>query len=77
MTLTDSTSRRFLLLGQVAQKDQSKDTGRVVIIQLDFSGTRKRKCRAEDIEKWYARTFKTECLMGHNVRFHPIYCVWF
>ena len=69
MTLPDSTSQRFLLLGQVARKDQTKDTGRVVIIQLDFSGTRKRKCEEGDFEKWYARTSTTECLMGHKVRF--------
>ncbi|EDR05426.1 VPS10-like protein [Laccaria bicolor S238N-H82] len=66
MTLPDSTSQRFLLLGQVARKDQTKDTGRVVIIQLDFSGTRKRKCVEGDFEKWYVRTSKTECLMGHK-----------
>jgi len=43
MTLPDSTLQRFLLLGKVAWKDQTKDIGRVIIIQLDFSGTRKRK----------------------------------
>jgi hypothetical protein len=69
MTLPDSTSQKFLLLGQVARKDQTKDIGRVVIIQLDFSGTRKRKCEEGDFEKWYARTSKTECLMGHKVGF--------
>ena len=69
MTLTHSTSQRFLLLGQVARKDQAKDTGCVFIIQLDFFGTRKRRCGAEDFEKWYARTSKTECLISHNVRF--------
>ncbi|KIK03719.1 hypothetical protein K443DRAFT_676547 [Laccaria amethystina LaAM-08-1] len=66
MTLPDSTSQKFVLLGQVARKDQTKDIGRVVIIQLDFSGTRKRKCEERDFEKWYARTSKTECLMGHK-----------
>jgi len=69
MTLPDSTSQRFLLLAQVARKDQTKDIGRVVIIQLDFSGTRIRKCGEGDFEKWYARTSKTECLMGHKVSF--------
>jgi hypothetical protein len=48
MTLPDSTLQKFLLLGQVARKDQTKDIGRVVIIQLDFSGTRKRKCEEGD-----------------------------
>lgn len=56
MTLPNSTSQTLLLLGQVTRKDQTKDTGRGVIIQLYFFGTRKRKFEEGDSEKWYART---------------------
>ncbi|TFK37398.1 vacuolar protein sorting/targeting protein 10 [Crucibulum laeve] len=65
-TLPDSTSQKFLLLGQVARADQTKDIKRVVIVYLDFSKTRKRKCTDSDFEKWYVRPAKTECLMGHK-----------
>ncbi|KAF9457576.1 Oligoxyloglucan reducing end-specific cellobiohydrolase [Collybia nuda] len=66
ITLPDSTSQKFILLGQVAKRHQSKDIGRVVIVYLDFSSTRPRKCGEDDFEKWYARPAKTECLMGHK-----------
>lgn len=68
MTLPDSTSQKFILLGQVAKRDQTNNIGRVVIVYLDFSKTRTRKCGEADFEKWYARPAKTECLMGHKVR---------
>jgi len=67
MTLPDSTSQKFLLLGSVARHDQSNDVGRVVIVYLDFSKTRTRECGEDDFVKWYARPAKTECLMGHKV----------
>lgn len=66
MTLPDSTSQKFVLLGQVARADQTKDIGRVVTVFLDFSKTRTRKCQENDFEKWYARPAKTECFMGHK-----------
>ncbi|KAK7031441.1 Sortilin [Favolaschia claudopus] len=66
LTLPDSTSQKFLLLGQVARKDQSSKIGRFVIVHLDFANTRRRKCNDDDFEKWYARTAKSECLMGHK-----------
>ncbi|KXN90322.1 Vacuolar protein sorting/targeting protein 10 [Leucoagaricus sp. SymC.cos] len=66
VTLPDSTSQKFLLLGQVARKDQSKNVGRFVIVYLDFSPTRKRKCEEDDFEKWYARKGESECIMGHK-----------
>jgi len=72
MTLPDSTSQRFLLLAQVARKDLTKYIGRVVIIQLHFSGTRKPKCGEGDFEKWYSRTSKT-VFNGPQGSF---YCVW-
>ncbi|KAG6872852.1 vacuolar protein sorting/targeting protein PEP1 [Termitomyces sp. Mi166 len=67
MTLPDSTSQKFLLLGSVARRDQKGDIGRVVIVFLDFARTRSRKCSGDnDFERWYARDRKTECLMGHK-----------
>jgi hypothetical protein len=68
MTLPDSTSQKFVLLGQVGRRDQTKEIGRVVTVFLDFSKTRTRKCGESDFEKWYARPANTECLMGHKVR---------
>ncbi|KAJ7623514.1 vacuolar protein sorting/targeting protein 10 [Roridomyces roridus] len=57
---------KFMLLGQVARKDQKDGIGRFVIVYLDFIGTRNRKCTEEDFEKWYARSHKSECIMGHK-----------
>ena len=68
MTLPDSTSQKFILLGQIARKDQKADQGRYAIVFLDFANTRSRKCEESDFEKWYARAAKDkECLMGHKV----------
>ncbi|KAJ6485837.1 Oligoxyloglucan reducing end-specific cellobiohydrolase [Mycena sanguinolenta] len=66
ITLPDSTSQKFILLGQVARKDQTDKIGRYVTVSLDFTNTRKRKCGDDDFEKWYARSAKGECLMGHK-----------
>ncbi|KAJ7281966.1 vacuolar protein sorting/targeting protein 10 [Mycena rebaudengoi] len=65
-TIPDSTSQKFVLLGQVSRKDQSKEVGRFVVVFLDFAKTRKRQCKDDDFEKWYARTTKRQCLMGHQ-----------
>ena len=67
LTLPDSTSQKFLLLGKVLRKDRTGNIGRVVMVHLDFSGTRSRKCGERDFEKWYARPSHSECLMGHKV----------
>jgi len=70
LTLPDSTSQKFLLLGSVARKDQTSDISKVVIVHLDFSPTRNRKCHEDDFEKWYARKGDgedAECIMGHKV----------
>jgi len=70
LTLPDSTSQKFLLLGSVARKDQTNNIGRVVIVHLDFSPTRQRKCQEDDFERWYARKGDgedAECIMGHKV----------
>uniref|UniRef100_D8Q2A4 Vacuolar protein sorting/targeting protein 10 n=1 Tax=Schizophyllum commune (strain H4-8 / FGSC 9210) TaxID=578458 RepID=D8Q2A4_SCHCM len=63
VTVPDSTSRKFLVLGE----DQSdKKVGPYVVQWLDFADTRDRKCGDNDFEKWYARSGETECLLGHK-----------
>jgi hypothetical protein len=47
--LPDSTSQKFLLLGQVAKRDR-KDWGRIVVVHLDFTQTRRRKCGNDDFD---------------------------
>ncbi|KAJ2911663.1 hypothetical protein MD484_g8748, partial [Candolleomyces efflorescens] len=65
VTLPDSTSQKFLLLGQAPRDHPSPS--KVVIVYLDFAPTRKRKCGESDFEKWYARPpGKRSCLMGHK-----------
>ncbi|KAG6834071.1 vacuolar protein sorting/targeting protein PEP1, partial [Arthromyces matolae] len=66
MTLPDSTSQKFLLLGQVLRRDQKDGVKSVVVVFLDFAKTRSRKCGSGDFENWYARSGKSECLMGHK-----------
>ncbi|KAH8104337.1 hypothetical protein DFH11DRAFT_1733918 [Phellopilus nigrolimitatus] len=65
-TVPDSTSQKFMLVGQLARKDQT-GSGRFVVIFLDFASTRSRQCTDNDFEKWYARSGdKHECIMGHK-----------
>ena len=71
INLPDSTSQKFLLLGQVSKSDAKYSDGSAVVVFLDFSKTRGRKCGDSDYEKWYARPHNSECLMGHRV------CVFF
>ncbi|KAF7289529.1 Sortilin [Mycena chlorophos] len=67
LTLPDSTSQKFILLGQVARKDQTNGVGRFVIVYLDFAGTRKNKCQDSDLERWYPQASSDrQCLMGHK-----------
>ncbi len=71
-TVQDSTSQKFLLLGQVSRQDSTSE-GRYVSLFLDFAPMNRRKCGDNDFEKWYARTIKNnECLMGHRVCACPI-----
>ncbi|KAK7024339.1 vacuolar protein sorting/targeting protein PEP1 [Paramarasmius palmivorus] len=65
-TIGDSTSQKFVLVGQVGRNDQTSDIGRYVTVFLDFVETRGRKCEERDFEKWYARPRNQECLMGHK-----------
>ena len=66
-TVPDSTSQKFVLLGQIGKRDQKGEDGRVVVIHLDFANTRTRQCEDRDFEDWYARSSSHECLMGHKV----------
>lgn len=64
-TIPDSTSQKFLLLGQTLRGDANG--GRFVTVFLDFAGAQPRKCTDDDFERWYARsTSDSECLMGHK-----------
>ena len=70
-TVQDSTSQKFLLLGQLSRQDAT-DEGRVAAIFIDFAPLGRRKCGDDDFERWYARTAKNkECLMGHKVCCRP------
>lgn len=68
-TVPDSTSQKFLLIGQIARKDQKGD-GRVAAVFLDFAVMGRRQCGDSDFERWYARKGEgRECIMGHKVCF--------
>ncbi|KAH8113722.1 hypothetical protein DFH11DRAFT_1544928 [Phellopilus nigrolimitatus] len=63
-TVPDSMLQKFMLVGQLARKDQT-GSGRFVVIFLDFASTRSRQCTDSDFEKWYARSGdKTSALWG-------------
>ncbi|KAI0766636.1 Oligoxyloglucan reducing end-specific cellobiohydrolase [Trametes elegans] len=64
-TVGDSTSQKFLLVGQVAKRDQ-KNNGRFAAVFLDFATLDRRKCGDGDFEHWNARSSTHECLMGHK-----------
>ncbi|THH18916.1 hypothetical protein EW146_g2149 [Bondarzewia mesenterica] len=65
-TVQDSTSQKFLLIGQLGRKD-APESGRFVTVFLDFALVRSRQCGDNDFEQWYARPAKgKECLMGHK-----------
>ncbi len=67
-TVGDSTSQKFLLVGQIARKDQVEGQGRYAAVFLDFATLDRRKCSDSDFENWTARSATHECLMGHQVR---------
>lgn len=66
-TVPDSTSQKFMIVGQVSRKDQKSPDERIAVVYLDFAGTRGRQCEDRDMESWYARSSGHECLMGHKV----------
>ncbi|KAJ7128312.1 Oligoxyloglucan reducing end-specific cellobiohydrolase [Mycena epipterygia] len=61
-----SESQKFILIGQVARKDQTTSVGPNVMVYLDLANTRKEKCTYADFEIWYASTPGSECLMGYR-----------
>lgn len=66
-TVQDSTSQKFILLGQLSRQDATSE-GRFAAVFLDFAPMGRRKCDEADFERWYARTAQNkECLMGHKV----------
>ncbi|KAH9832479.1 Oligoxyloglucan reducing end-specific cellobiohydrolase [Rhodofomes roseus] len=64
-TVSDSTSQKFVLVGQVSKRDMD-GRGRYAVVFLDFAPMRSRKCGDNDFERWYARSMTHECLMGHK-----------
>ena len=66
-TVGDSTSQKFLLIGQIAKKDQESGKGRFAAVFLDFATLSRRKCDDNDFVSWVARSSTHECLMGHKV----------
>ena len=46
---------KFFACGEVAWKDQLDNITRVVMVHLDFSATRSRKCEERDFKRRYAR----------------------
>ena len=66
-TVSDSTSQKFVLVGQLDKREQ-KSEGRFATVFLDFANTRPRQCGDGDFEDWYARRAEgKDCLMGHRV----------
>ncbi|KAI0738712.1 Oligoxyloglucan reducing end-specific cellobiohydrolase [Daedaleopsis nitida] len=65
-TVGDSTSQKFLLIGQIARQDQSNDGRRFAAVFLDFANLDRPKCKDDDFEVWTARSHTHECLMGHK-----------
>ena len=67
-TVPDSTSQKFMIIGQIGRNDEQNGQGRVAVVFLDFAETRPRQCGDSDFESWYARSQGHECIMGHKVR---------
>lgn len=60
-TTQDSTSLKFLLLGETDRTYH--------MIAIDFDGLHERTCKDKDMEDWHARTDKDgkpTCIMGHK-----------
>jgi hypothetical protein len=66
--IPNTTSQKFVLLGQLAREDKDQNGGYAAIF-LDFTPVRIRQCGASDIEKWYVRTATDrKYVLGHRVR---------
>jgi photosystem II stability/assembly factor-like uncharacterized protein len=64
-TIPDSTSQKFLIIGQVPRRDMKE--GRVVTAFLDFEPLQTSKCSDKDYERWYAVGGEGQkCIMGHK-----------
>jgi hypothetical protein len=77
LTVPDSTSLKFLLLGTLS-REAAKGGGNHVTIYMDFAELGLRPCEegegSSDFEKWYARTATgSQCVMGHKV---SLYLRW-
>lgn len=66
VTVPDSTSQRFMLVGQISRQDAPNGDQRWAVVHLDFARTRNRKCEESDFERWWARGQGHDCLMGHK-----------
>jgi hypothetical protein len=65
--VSDSTSQKFVLLGQVTRQSQ-QDGRRSVVIYLDFATLERPMCGDSDKERWYTRADSdSECIMGVQV----------
>jgi hypothetical protein len=69
-TISDSTSQKFVMIGQLSRKDSTAEGSNAAVF-IDFEGMRSRKCEEGDKEPWYARKMSgKECVMGHKVDSH-------
>lgn len=60
-TTPDSTSLKFLLVGQTSKN--------IIMYSIDLNGLHERKCTDDDVEDWVARLDENkepDCLMGHK-----------
>ena len=65
--MSDSTSQKFILIGQVTRQFQ-QDGRRNVVIYLDFATLERPICGESDKERWFARAKSdSECIMGVQV----------
>jgi hypothetical protein len=72
----DLTSQKLIVVGEVDKGDPGEEN-RVGVVQIDFSGMRKKQCRDGDFEKWYARDRREsarECVLGHTVSLLSFVC---
>jgi hypothetical protein len=75
-TISDSTSQKFLALGQLPRKD-SNNEGSVGVVFIDFAGMHDRQCTEDDKEKWHpVGPDGKKCIMGHEVRTRRHFNIW-
>ena len=67
-TTPDSTSLKFLLVGTEGRGDNAEN----IVLAIDFSSLRKRKCKDDDFELWNARkdeNGQSSCIMGREQKY--------